>query len=150
VSEPPRRWTNRDALVVLLQELNHLRVLASAADEAEQRHLEAAEETFDRPTTRLAVYGTLAPGASNAWVLEDLAGTWTDGTVRGVVDRTGRYPVFRWDEHATEEPVRIFTSASLPEAWPRLDAFEGAAYRRVLVPVTCDGRLCVCNAYEGR
>ena len=32
---------------------------------------------------RLAVYGTLAPGRKNDWVLSPLPGTWTSGTVRG-------------------------------------------------------------------
>jgi hypothetical protein len=32
-------------------------------------------------------------------------------------------------------PVKLFESPGLPAHWRRLDAFEGDAYRRVVVPV---------------
>ena len=38
--------------------------------------------------------------------------------------------------------VHLFESAELPDHWPRLDAFEGTGYRRVVTQVrTADGEL---------
>lgn len=93
---------------------------------------------------RLFVYGTLAPGRSNAHVLAGLDGTWEPGTVRGVLFPEGwgaaqGYPGLVLDPSA--EPVRglVFTSAQLAHEWPRIDAFEGAGYRRVVAQVLLDG-----------
>ena len=35
-------------------------------------------------------------------------------------------------------PVDVLVSDELPAHWPRLDAFEGPGYRRVVVDVTLD------------
>lgn len=94
----------------------------------------------------LAVYGTLAPGESNAAVMAGMAGTWTHGTVRGrrhdsgVGAATG-YPGVVLQPApeagpAVDVPVRLFTSADLPAHLERLDAFEGPGYRRTTVLVT--------------
>jgi len=50
-------------------------------------------------------------------------------------------------------PAALLASDALPRAWAELDAFEGAEYRRVLVPVwstAADDRalLAVANLYE--
>ena len=87
-------------------------------------------------TTRLASYGTLAPGRENAGQLEGLAGTWRTGTVHGhaTTNTRGRwagYPGFVPDPQGPAVTVFIFESPDLPGHWPRLDAFEGAAYERV-------------------
>jgi hypothetical protein len=50
--------------------------------------------------------------------------------------------------------VHVLTSAALRGAWDELDAFEGAEYRRVLVPVWSSGEretrrlVTVANIYE--
>lgn len=93
--------------------------------------------------TRLAVYGTLAPGESNHHQLADLRGVWRSGTVRGTFDpkgfgKTGGYPGLTPDPAAGEARVQVFESADLPAHWARLDAFEGAAYRRMVVRVKTD------------
>ncbi|MFG0274474.1 MAG: hypothetical protein ACF8QF_05405, partial [Phycisphaerales bacterium] len=42
---------------------------------------------------------------------------------------------------APRVPVHVLESAALPDHWPRLDAFEGAGYRRAVVPVVRDGAM---------
>ncbi|HZZ30490.1 MAG TPA: gamma-glutamylcyclotransferase family protein [Phenylobacterium sp.] len=92
---------------------------------------------------RLAVYGTLAPGRSNHGQLAELAGDWTHGMVRGERLAAGwgasvGYPGLRLDPQGAEVAVQVFTSQDLPAHWDRLDAFEGADYRRVLTTVDGD------------
>lgn len=84
---------------------------------------------------RLATYGTLAPGRVNHHQLAGLTGLWTTGTIRGRLIETGwgaalGYPALVLDEAGDTIQVHLFTSADLPGHWARLDAFEGAEYRR--------------------
>lgn len=117
---------------------------AGRPDTDAERRLEAAYDCG----RRLAVYGTLAPGAANAHQLDGCRGTWTPGHVTG--RRAERdFPVFTFAPAAPPVPVHVLDSADLPLHWDRLDAFEGDAYRRILVPVTfSDGRTTVANLYE--
>ncbi|MEX0287183.1 MAG: gamma-glutamylcyclotransferase [Paracoccaceae bacterium] len=96
------------------------------------------------PETRLATYGTLAPGQVNAHVLAPLNGQWSTGVVRGELVEEG------WGAaHGCpgivltgngQVDVHLFTSTDLPQYWDRLDTFEGPGYRRVPVSVeTADG-----------
>jgi len=100
--------------------------------------------------TRLATYGTLAPGRANHHQLADLRGQWRGGTVRGRLLEEGwgarlGYPGLVLDPEAGEVEVQLFESADLPDHWPRLDAFEGAGYRRVVAQVrTDDGAFDAC------
>ncbi|MDJ0611737.1 MAG: gamma-glutamylcyclotransferase [Kiloniellales bacterium] len=97
--------------------------------------------------TRLATYGTLAPGRVNNHHLADLGGFWRQGTVTGRLVEAGwgaklGFPGLILDPlgHAIE--VHLFESPDLPAHWPRLDAFEGEGYRRVVTLVcTLDGDL---------
>lgn len=104
-------------------------------------------ETFDADT-RLAVYGTLAPGRPNHHQIAGLNGKWSDGSVRGRLVEAGwgasmGYPGIIVDESAQQTEVvlvRVFESHDLPAHWHRLDSFEGPGYRRVPVKVeTTDG-----------
>lgn len=111
----------------------------------------AAESVLDEAygcSQRLAVYGTLAPGGSNHAQLDGCRGRWSEAAVpgrRGMRDN----PVFSYDPKAPLVMVQLFESADLPRRWPRLDAFEGAGYRRILVPVFSGQRLpTVANLYE--
>lgn len=59
------------------------------------------------------------------------------------------FPVFTFDPDAPPVAVQVLSSDGLPELWPRLDAFEGGGYRRILVPVVGhDGRTVVAQLYE--
>ncbi|MDQ6672784.1 MAG: gamma-glutamylcyclotransferase [Chloroflexota bacterium] len=93
--------------------------------------------------TRLAAYGTLMPGESNHTLLSDLAGVWEDGTVEGVRFMANGYPAFKWRPGTEQVRVSVLTSSALPEHWARLDEFEGADYRRILVPVSLPNRTSV-------
>ncbi len=94
----------------------------------------------DSPETRLASYGSLAPGRVNHHQLAGLAGRWRRGTVRGKLIDGGwgsalGYPGLILDESGPEVDVYVFESPDLPSHWARLDEFEGSAYRRVAVRV---------------
>lgn len=91
--------------------------------------------------TRLAVYGTLAPGRPNHHQLEGLAGSWRAGTVRGRLVAQGwgaelGFPGLVLDVEGDDVAVQLFESGDLLSHWPRLDAFEGAGYKRVETEVT--------------
>jgi len=102
----------------------------------------------DRATdTRLATYGSLAPGRVNHHQLAGLKGRWQKGTVRGRLVDAGwgaalGHPGLVLDPLAPVVEVHLFESAELSDHWPRLDEFEGAGYRRVVSQVrTADGEL---------
>lgn len=89
---------------------------------------------------RLVAYGTLVPGRSNADVIADLGGTWTEVRVRGHLGAStwrdvAGYPAFRRDPDAPLVAAWLLESPLLGSAWDRLDAFEGPGYRRVQVAV---------------
>lgn len=97
--------------------------------------------------TRLATYGTLAPGRINHHQLAGLKGKWRRGTVKGRLIEAGwgaklGYPGLILDPSGQEVEVYLFESPDLPDHWPRLDDFEGDGYRRVVTQVrTEDGDL---------
>jgi gamma-glutamylcyclotransferase (GGCT)/AIG2-like uncharacterized protein YtfP len=86
-------------------------------------------------------------------MLAGLRGRWTDGVVHGDYDaagwgRTGGYPGLVWRPGGAPLHVRLFESQDLPAHWERLDAFEGPAYRRRVVPVMLpDGGRVLANLY---
>jgi gamma-glutamylcyclotransferase (GGCT)/AIG2-like uncharacterized protein YtfP len=104
---------------------------------------------FERPSNRLAVYGTLIPGGANASELAGLEGEWLDGTVSGKFEDRDGFLEFHWLLQGTEVPVKIFSGNGLREQLDRLDQFEGPRYRRILVPVLIEGTVHVSNIYEG-
>jgi len=113
------------------------------------------EERFT-PSHRLAVYGTLAPGEANHGQVAGLRGEWQEGFVRGELVPEGwgttyGFPAFRWDPAGTPVGVQVLVSPDLPAHWPRLDAFEGPGYRRILVPVEDESGdlVAVANLYAG-
>ncbi|MEL7536214.1 MAG: gamma-glutamylcyclotransferase family protein [Pseudomonadota bacterium] len=94
-------------------------------------------------TTRLFVYGTLAPGRPNEHVLAPLTGTWQPAVVRGTLLAEGwgaaaGYPGIVLDERGDDVAGFVFSSDDLPEHWQRLDDFEGEGYQRVLVNVALE------------
>lgn len=144
------RLTDDD--LVALGEVNRLRRRARGGrDDALERRF-ASRFGADR---RLAVYGSLAPGRSNHDQLAGLAGAWTSGlTVRGELSTITftdglEYPGLHPSGDGPPVPVELFVSEDLPAHWPRLDAFEGSNYRRVLVPVWRGHEVVeVANLYE--
>ncbi|MFQ5571081.1 MAG: hypothetical protein ACE5G0_15485, partial [Rhodothermales bacterium] len=117
------------------------------------------EEMMDllfHASTHLAVYGSLAPGESNHYVIADLPGTWFEGFVQGDFYDQGwgtriGFPAIRWNPRADMIPIALFVSESLVHDWGRIDAFEGYEYQRILVPVIDQaGFFSVANMYEVR
>jgi len=101
-------------------------------------------EAYFRVSHALAVYGTLAPGRPNHHVVAPLGGAWTTGAVEGDLAPSGwgaalGYPAFHPRPGGPSVAVQVLHSSALPDAWPRLDAFEGSEYRRILVPVWAPG-----------
>jgi len=119
--------------------------LIDAANAARRRGQSAvdAESQLERLFAaggRLAVYGSLAPGRENHHVVASLGGTWVSGVVEGDLAAQGwgvalGYPALRPRSGGPAVAVQVLTSEALRGAWALLDAFEGADYRRVLVPV---------------
>lgn len=112
---------------------------------------DAAERWLERAcgcSRRLAAYGTLQPGGTNSQELAACPGTWSRGTVAGRLTMRD-YPAFTFDPAAGPVGVQVLDSAALPAHWSALDAFEGDAYRRILVPVVlATGATTVANLYE--
>ena len=100
--------------------------------------------------TRLATYGSLAPGQVNHHQLAALKGRWQRGTVQGKHidagwETTLGFPGLILDASGPSVDVYLFESADLPDHWSRLDEFEGPGYRRVVTRVrTADGDLSAC------
>jgi gamma-glutamylcyclotransferase (GGCT)/AIG2-like uncharacterized protein YtfP len=100
--------------------------------------------------SRLATYGSLAPGKSNHHQLAALRGHWISGVVRGDLYQDGwgtlqGYPGLVLNPEGAPVTVAMFCSEDLPRHWARLDAFEGRDYRRVVTQVaTADGPFDAC------
>jgi len=105
------------------------------------------DDLRDAPDTRLAVYGTLAPGRVNYCQISSLRGTWQRGTVNGKLIPEGwgaamGFPALILDPLGPSVEVDLFSSADLPQHWARLDEFEGNGYRRAITSVkTGEGNL---------
>ena len=106
-----------------------------------------------RVDERLAVYGSLAPGAPNAHILAPHTGIWVRGTVRGNLELLGwgsatGYPGIRLTVEGPEVPLWLFCSDALPGLWSELDAFEGAEYQRSVAQVAVGDGVLDANIYE--
>jgi gamma-glutamylcyclotransferase (GGCT)/AIG2-like uncharacterized protein YtfP len=152
-------WTPE--LMELVRSANAVRRRTGASGGASRGRtdVEAQLESRFRTGERLAVYGSLAPGRQNHHIVEPLGGTWTEGVVEGDLFRHGwgtaiGFPALRLRPGGPAVSVHVLTSAALRTAWEDLDAFEGAEYRRVLVPVWSSGErearvlVTVANIYE--
>jgi gamma-glutamylcyclotransferase (GGCT)/AIG2-like uncharacterized protein YtfP len=126
---------------------------ASPAPDAETPS-QTINRLLDFPSHRLAVYGSLAPGKKNHHMMAGMNGSWRAAVLRGSLRNEGwgageGFPGFLWDGSETPVAAQVFSSPDLPRHWQRLDEFEGAEYRRILVPVEVeDGGMEVCNVYE--
>jgi gamma-glutamylcyclotransferase (GGCT)/AIG2-like uncharacterized protein YtfP len=108
---------------------------------------QALDEPLGYPGSRLLVYGSLAPGQQHHDELAGLPGRWLPARVAGHVARGGAYPRFYWSPGAAPLEVLCLESAALPAHWPRLDAFEGDEYRRILVPAAIAGADRIASIY---
>ena len=95
------------------------------------------------PDTRLAIYGTLAPGRVNHHQIPALAGNWKRGTVKGKLFSSGwgaavGFPGLILDPLGPSVDVYLFESPELPKHWARLDEFEGSGYQRVVTTVNTE------------
>ena len=102
--------------------------------------------------TRLATYGTLAPGEVNHHQMNGMTGRWLTGRVRGVLHAEGwgadhGCPGMTPDPDGDWIDVHISESADLPAHWARLDAFEGAEYRRVVIAAEVEGDRLTASIY---
>lgn len=102
--------------------------------------------------SRLASYGTLAPGECNYHQMDGMEGEWSKGSVRGRMIKAGwgvhyGFPGFILDPQGPEVPFHIFQSFDLPDHWARLDAFEGEGYFRTPVMVQTKAGEIECSVY---
>ena len=117
--------------------------LFTAADQTARYYTRFVDETADlsgAPDTRLAIYGTLAPGRVNHHQISALSGKWQRGMVKGKLFSSGwgaalGFPGLILDPLGPSVDVDLFESADLPEHWARLDEFEGSGYHRVVTTV---------------
>ena len=104
--------------------------------------------------TALAVYGTLAPGQVNHWVVSRIAGEWRTGTVQGWTFEitwgpAEGYDGFVPDDEGSDVAVHLLESEALPRHWREIDDFEGPGYRRVPIEVRLDdGSTVEASIYE--
>ena len=105
---------------------------------------------MDNPETKLIVYGSLAPGESNAFILEGLMGEWRPCRIRGHLGAFRGFKSFRYDPQGPEHPAWLLVSAELPRVLPDLDDFEGEEYERRIIPARVNGRSVMAQVYEGR
>lgn len=103
----------------------------------------------DNPEERLIVYGSLAPGGPNNFMLARLEGTWQRCLIRGRMGKHRGFKVFQYDPDGEEHQAWLFSSAALPEKFPDLDDFEGHEYRRTLIPVRIGDEEILAHIYEG-
>jgi gamma-glutamylcyclotransferase (GGCT)/AIG2-like uncharacterized protein YtfP len=105
---------------------------------------------LDRPSCKLLVYGTLAPGEVNHSVIADVPGKWQDCRLQGEIGTSSDLPILSLHTSGKEMCAKFFMSDKLPDHWQRLDQFEGSSYWRSLVPVQTENGMAICNAYLGR
>jgi len=104
----------------------------------------------DDPETRLIVYGSLAPGGSNAFVLAGLVGEWYPCHIRGHLGTYRGFKSFRYDPKGPEHPAWLLKSADLPRVILDLDDFEGEEYERIIIPAKVSDRWVMAQVYEGK
>ena len=91
----------------------------------------------------LAVYGSLAPGESNHWVVSRIRGEWQRGVVRGYIFEltwgpAEGYQGFIADDDGSAVVVSVLRSLELHKKWREIDDFEGPGYERRPIVVELD------------
>ena len=138
--------TDRAELERVVAQVNRARRAGTVVDDA-------IAGVLDEPDCRLVAYGTLRPGEANEHVLAAARGTWSSATVTGALGTWHGYPMLRPGRAGRAGgagdtlAVMVLESADLPGLWPRLDRFEGPAYRREWIVYECDGVPAVGSVY---
>jgi gamma-glutamylcyclotransferase (GGCT)/AIG2-like uncharacterized protein YtfP len=96
---------------------------------------------------KLISYGTLAPGQPNHSLVSDMKGEWKECVIRGTLNQKEGLSRFSWSPAGSEQNASLFTSDDLQSNWHRIDQFEGARYRRQLVPAKTRAGIEVAYAY---
>jgi hypothetical protein len=104
----------------------------------------------DHPETRLIVYGSLAPGGANAFLVSGLVGEWYPCHIRGHMGVYRGFKSFRYDPQGPEHPAWLLESAELPRVILDLDDFEGEEYERLVIPARVSDQLVMAQVYEGK
>jgi gamma-glutamylcyclotransferase (GGCT)/AIG2-like uncharacterized protein YtfP len=102
---------------------------------------------FGLPSRKLISYGTLAPGQPNHSLISDLIGEWEECVIRGTMSQRDGLSRFSWNPNGSEQIANIFSSDNLPNNWDRIDRFEGAGYRRQLIPTRTQAGIAIGYAY---
>lgn len=105
---------------------------------------------IDNPETKLIVYGSLAPGEANHFLLAGLRGEWYFCHIRGHIGQYRGFKSFCYDPHGSEHPAWLLVSPELARVIPELDDFEGEEYERIIIPVQVNGRWIMAQIYEGK
>ncbi|MCU4348849.1 gamma-glutamylcyclotransferase [Acinetobacter lactucae] len=97
---------------------------------------------------QLFVYGTLCPNKPNAHILEQIGGSWTKASVRGVIHILDWGPdkglkALELDLQADWVEGYLFSTEKLAENWQMLDDFEGFQYQRVIADIKLESGECV-------
>ena len=71
------------------------------------------DQMTDHPT-RLIVYGSLAPGGANAFLLAGSGGEWHHCRIRGQLGTYQDFKSFRYDPQGPEHPAWLLESPDLP------------------------------------
>jgi gamma-glutamylcyclotransferase (GGCT)/AIG2-like uncharacterized protein YtfP len=104
----------------------------------------------DNPETRLVVYGSLAPGEANHFLVAGLSGEWRRCHIRGHLGHYRGFKSFRYDPQGPEHPAWLLASAELPRVIFELDDFEGEEYERIMIPARVNGHWVMAQVYEGK
>jgi hypothetical protein len=104
----------------------------------------------NNPETKLIVYGSLAPGGTNAFMLAGLVGEWHPCLIRGHMGAYRSFKSFRYDPHGPEHSAWLLSSDDLPRIILDLDDFEGDEYERIIIPARVNDGWVMAQVYEGR
>ena len=95
---------------------------------------------MDNPQTRLIVYGSLAPGEANAFMLAGLSGEWRPCRIRGRMGAFMGFKSFRYDPQGPEHPAWLLSSAELLGSSQSWTTSRGRNTRRRIIPARVNGR----------
>jgi hypothetical protein len=102
------------------------------------------------PEEKLIVYGSLAPGETNHFLLAGLRGEWYRCLICGHMGQYSGFKSFRYDPQGPEHPAWLLESSDIPRVILDLDDFEGEEYERIIIPAQVNGRCVMAQVYEGK